>query len=395
MARTQVRTVTIGFNLESPFREDPVLQAADQGVRAKQLLEEHGFQVQGARLCTQPFPEYVGGLETGDVLNYFRALQTVLGRSSIYACGIGPIRASHWDAERRFVDLLPELLAQNPSLAATIDVLDDAGRPHDLACRAAAEVTLAASRISADGTANLHFAALASCPPNTPFFPAAYHSGGRSGLSVGLQSAAMVQRAFKKDVGLDDAEDILTEMLSGYCTALEGAVQEVAGELGLEYLGIDLSPAPGKEASIADAVEQLSKKPVGEPGTLSVLRLITNALARVPVKRCGYSGLMIPVLEDVGLALRNVEGYFDIPSLLSYSSVCGTGLDTIPIPGDSDPEVVAALIRDVASLSAKLHKPLSARLFPIPGLRAGEITNFRHRVLVNTAVMGLSLRRTR
>lgn len=42
---------------------------------------------------------------------------------------------------------------------------------------------------------------------------------------------------------------------------------------------------------------------------------------------------------------------------------------------------------DVASLALRLHKPLSARLFPVPGKQAGERTEFSSPYLTNTLVL--------
>jgi uncharacterized protein len=99
--------------------------------------------------------------------------------------------------------------------------------------------------------------------------------------------------------------------------------------------------------------------------------------------------LMLPVLEDVGLAERNTQGLLRLSSLLAYSAVCGTGLDTIPLPGDVSEAQLTAVLLDVATLGWKLAKPLSARLFPIPGKQAGERTEFDFAYFVNTTVMAV------
>ena len=80
---------------------------------------------------------------------------------------------------------------------------------------------------------------------------------------------------------------------------------------------------------------------------------------------------------------------YSIAALLSYSSVCGTGLDTIPLAGDAPIERVAALLADVAALAYRLSKPLAARLFLVPGGHAGELTNFNSPYLTNTRIMAL------
>lgn len=116
----------------------------------------------------------------------------------------------------------------------------------------------------------------------------------------------------------------------------------------------------------------------GGAGTLAVARAITSVLQSMPVdiqvgkifilliismcmfilkslQRCGYNGLMLPAAEDMGLAARAGEGKLSITNLLSYSSVCGTGIDTVPIPGDTSAESIALLYLDVVALSNKVR----------------------------------------
>ena len=81
---------------------------------------------------------------------------------------------------------------------------------------------------------------------------------------------------------------------------------------------------------------------------------------------------MLPVLEDEVLAQRAAEGRFSVNDLLLYSAVCGTGLDTVPIPGSTTPDEMAAIFLDMATLAIALDKPLTARLMPIPGLAVGR-----------------------
>jgi uncharacterized protein (UPF0210 family) len=98
---------------------------------------------------------------------------------------------------------------------------------------------------------------------------------------------------------------------------------------------------------------------------------------------------MLPVLEDVTLAIRAAEGVLTAKDLLLFSTVCGAGLDTLPLPGDSSPEQLSALLLDVAALACRLNKPLTARLMPVPGKQAGEVTEFQFDYFVNSRVMAL------
>ena len=60
-------------------------------------------------------------------------------------------------------------------------------------------------------------------------------------------------------------------------------------------------------------------------GTLTAAATITAALKDIKVKQPGFSGLMLPILEDARLAQRWSEGRLSLDALLSYSAVCGTG----------------------------------------------------------------------
>lgn len=77
---------------------------------------------------------------------------------------------------------------------------------------------------------------------------------------------------------------------------------------------------------------------IGEFGTLAAVSAVTSAvksLASHGIKLIGYNGLMLPVMEDLILAERASQNppTFSLRDLLIFSSVCGVGLDTVPVPG--------------------------------------------------------------
>ncbi len=106
-------------------------------------------------------------------------------------------------------------------------------------------------------------------------------------------------------------------------------------------------------------------------------------------RKCGFSGLMMPVLEDNILARRAAVGGFGVTQALAYSAVCGTGLDTVPLPGEVSEGQLMGVLLDVAALAATLRKPLTARLMPVPGRKAGEPTEFDFPFFANSRVMPL------
>jgi uncharacterized protein (UPF0210 family) len=98
---------------------------------------------------------------------------------------------------------------------------------------------------------------------------------------------------------------------------------------------------------------------------------------------------MLPLLEDWTMARRSHENLYSLDSLLLYSTVCGTGLDTIPLAGDTGQPEIAALLLDLAALAVKLDKPLTARLVPVPGIAAGASTQFNFEFFANARAFAI------
>lgn len=157
-------------------------------------------------------------------------------------------------------------------------------------------------------------------------------------------------------------------------------------KMRLEYRGIDLSLATslGKIGTLLPVWKHFGLQ-FGENGSLALARAITKGIEDTKIKKCGYSGLMIPVFEDYGLA--KISKSLNVQQILTYSAVCGTGLDAIPLPGEISVRELSNILKDIYALSEKWGKPLSARLFPIPGKKKQERTNMRCPYLVDAYVM--------
>ena len=116
--------------------------------------------------------------------------------------------------------------------------------------------------------------------------------------------------------------------------------------------------------------------------------MITTTIKQLDVRRIGYCGLMLPVIEDPVLAQRASENRYTVQDLLLFSAVSGTVLDVIPLPGETTADELERLLQDVAALSLKYeNKALSARLFLIPGKVAGEKVTFANPWLTGVRIM--------
>ena len=163
----------------------------------------------------------------------------------------------------------------------------------------------------------------------------------------------------------------------------------------MPFGGIDfsLAPFPDDAVSLGAAMERLGVSSTGMHGSLAAAAILTDTLDRARFPRAGFSGLMLPVLEDTVLARRAGDGTLTVMDLLLYSTVCGTGLDTIPLPGDTTTDQLAAILLDVACLGQRLDKPLTARLMPIPGKKAGDMTDFDFSYFANSRIMAIRAER--
>jgi uncharacterized protein len=270
-------------------------------------------------------------------------------------------------------------------LAADL-ILD--GRASVAMAEACARAVSQLARSTRQGFGNLRFAATAHCPPNIPFLPAAYHAGGPPRFSIAVQPADVVAEAVQGPGTLSEIEARVVLALEEAARPLERLANDLASAHGISLVGIDLSPAPAPgDATIGGAIEAVGVDRFGAPGTLYVAAMLARAVRRTRVQRSGFSGLMLPVLEDSVLAERYAERAPSLHELLLYSAVCGTGLDTVPLPGDVSEAALAGTYLDVAALSIALGgKPLTARLFPVPDAVPGTQTAYTFEYFHNTRV---------
>jgi len=384
--RPKVRAITAFIHLDRERYQMEFSEAVQFLKIARTTFESRNQTVQTLRVATQPFPEYTRGLSREQTIQFFKNLDGLAQQEHIVV-SIGPAYLSGTDGDAQ-ADLLAEILKNSKALFGTVYVTNDSA-VNWRAVQAAARVTKTLADSTPNSEGSFHFAALASVPPNSPFFPAAYLTGAGHQFSVGLESAGTVAAAVQNAPDPATAQRRLIDLLFQQASGLESLARRVDAERGWSYLGLDLSPAPSKNNSIAAAIESLSKQPFGSSGTLSAVATVTSALKEIGLRRTGYSGLMLPILEDPVLSERWNSGSISLDALLSYSAVCGTGLDTIPLPGDTSVDTLARIIGDVASLSVKWNKPLSARLLPVAGKRPGDQTEFTDPSLLNATIQPL------
>lgn len=394
----KIRSITYFCNPRYPFRAE-VLQEAGRFLQAaRQAYEAAGYEVQTTRLATVPFPELLGEKHLDTLPAAAQELELILGQIHVEYAALGPALPEH----RRSYELIPEAIAGTKNVFLSGAMTDSrAGAVALEAVRKCAQVIVRCARLEPNGFANLRFAALANVPAGSPYFPAAFQARGGPAFAVATEAADLAVEAFAGAATVSGGQAALTAAVQKHADALGRTARALVLHRGVRkqgertgrarFAGIDfsLAPFPDVAISVGSAFERMGVPRTGMHGSLAAAAILTDAVDRARFKRAGFSGLMLPVMEDATLARSAADGKLTIKDLLMYSAVCGTGLDTIPLPGETTENQIAAVLLDLAALALRLDKPLTARLMPIPNKKAGDVTGFDFAFFANSKVMEL------
>lgn len=383
----KIRSITYFANPGFPIDAGVLDRAGEFITAARPAFSEAGYEVQTARLAIPPFPTLLPSLEPLAVIRYARELEEKAKIQGYDYVSLGPALPDHPES----YSLIPDALqATQDAFFSGLMTTPNGGVsiPAVLAC---AEVIYRAAPLTPDGFANLRFAALANVLPGAPFFPAAYHNGHGAAFALATEAADLAVKAFSLASSLQDARRDLILEVERHASEMTRVAQSMAERTNLFFGGIDftLAPFPQAAISLGTAIERLGVPAVGLHGSLAAAAILADTLDQANFPRTGFSGLMLPVMEDSTLAERAADGSLTVTDLLMYSAVCGTGLDTVPLPGNTSVDELSGVLLDLAALAQRLDKPLTARLMPIPGKSEGEPTDFDFAYFANSRIMGL------
>lgn len=379
----KIRSITVFCQPGFPVNRLLLQKVGIFANHARKLFQDKGFEVQSLRLATPPFEQFIAPVDLSLAAQSYAIEAHADGFEYI---SLGPASANT-DAYKA----IPEALSKSDRIFISANLTTPAGAVSLAAARACAETIVRLSRLEPDGFANLRFCSLANVPANTPFFPAAYAQLGRPVFALALEAADLAVQAFNHAGSLQEASASLIAEVGKHARQLEEIANRLSQMYGYEFKGLDftLAPFPTDAVSIGRALESLGLESFGQPGSLFASAFLTNTLDQADFKRTGFNGLMLPVLEDNGLARSASDGHLKLSDLLLFSAVCGAGLDVIPLPGDTTAEQLTPILLDLAALSLRLNKPLTARLMPIPGKKAGEMTAFDFGYFANSRILSV------
>jgi hypothetical protein len=352
---------------------------------AQSVFSEAGITVETIRLATPPFPLW---LPLQDIVPMVQELSIETSAVGMDYLSLGPALPEHPESYA----LIPDVLANTQNVFMTGLVTTPNHELDLVAARKCAEIITKLALIEPNGFGNLYFSALANVKPFCPFFPTAFGDFEQPAFSLAIEGASIALEAFTEAKSLTEARSNLIHHVEDEAAKLAELGTKFASMYKYTFKGLDftLAPHPDTNASITRALEALGLPAFGEAGSVAASAFITDTLDRARYPRIGFNGLMLPVLEDSTLAQRAREGSLNLHSLLLCSAVCGTGLDVIPLPGNATAEEIYPIVLDMAALALRLDKQLTARLMPIPGKHAGEVTEFTFDYFANGGILPLN-----
>lgn len=397
----RIRTVTAFISI-SPNDLDVVDVLKNKIQKCSELLNEmersligKGYELQTKRIATNPFDEWLTDTDISmdKVKHHLQLLDSILETYGIEFCSLGPAQTVFSS------QFCGTIVSSSHRFSCSADV--SAANTEE--ANAAAENILAISQLAdgkhlEGGLGNFRFCAACCCKAFIPFFPGSKGKAGcELGFALGLENGALANKLLSESKTIAQISTVFKSGMVEALMPLQNICEEVSGRISdSTYLGIDssLNPSLDDGGSVAEAIEIIDEVggSFGGRGSLACAAEITKALQSLPgLKLTGYCGLMLPVCEDrrlSELASKN-PSELTITQLLNISSVCGVGVDTVPIPGDTTKEELASLILDVAGLADRWGKSLSCRVFPYPNRSSGEETLFDSPYMCNCKVFSV------
>jgi hypothetical protein len=380
----KIRSITVFCQPGFPPNRLLLQQLGIFAGHARALYEQAGYEVESLRLATPPFVSF---LSPENLVESALTLAIETHAEGFEYISLGPVPADRPD----LLQSIPRVLAQTQNVFFSAHLTTPNHEVSLPAAQAAARLICQLAQVEPNGFANLYFCALANVPAYAPFFPAAYAQNSPPAFALALEAADLAEQAFSRAQCLQTARKTLIVEVESHAQKLEAIGQRLTEIYTYNFKGLDftLAPHPAQGVSIAKALEALGLPAFGLHGSLFASAFLTDTLDQAHYSRTGFNGLMLPVLEDAGLAQRASEGLLSTTDLMLCSAVCGTGLDVVPLPGDATPEQLCPVLLDIAALALRLEKPLTARLMPIPGKTAGDPTSFNFDYFANSRVLAL------
>lgn len=227
-----------------------------------------------------------------------------------------------------------------------------------------------AADVDTSGSGNFRFGAAMNVASNGPFFPFTYSGGGSMCFSIGLELAREINQIVGEGyVNLTQLRRKIIDHLEPQIHEIETLAETCTQKCGLIFAGIDfsLAPLPEEGSSVITILNSLGIMDINCVGTMFGTGYLTDILKHFAAnhKSVGFAGVMYSLLEDREYAAINDQNGFSLDRMIALSTMCGCGVDMVPIDYNTDDATLRTVLMEIACVSSRLKKPLGVRILPL------------------------------
>jgi len=354
---------------------------------AKAIESEFGVPVVNKRVALTPVAQMAGGCREKEYTPIAKAMDRVAKDIGIDLIGgfSAMVEKGFTKAAENLFASLPRALSSTDFVCAGVGVASTKAGINMDAVQQLGHLIKKAAELSKsrDGIACGKLAVLCNAPNDIPFMAGAFHGSGEpeAVVNIGVSGPSVVRSVLEqlpKDAPLQDVAEAVKKISFKITRVGEVVGREVARRLGVSFGIVDLSlaPTPHPGDSIAKILELMGLERVGTHGTTVALMMLVDAVkkggAMATSSVGGFSGTFIPASEDHGMIEAVRLGALTLDKLECMTAVCSVGLDMVPVPGNTPPETISAIIADEMAIGVINNKSTGVRIIPVPGKRAGQ-----------------------
>ncbi len=399
-----IRTITMGISLYSCIESDvkkctdkiydKICRKAENLVRTGCDIEkQYGIPIINKRISVTPIAAIAaaaaGDNEYFNCTPFAQALQKAADSCGVNFLGgfSALVQKGFSVSDKALIRSIPEALATTRNVCSSVNIASTkAGINMDAVAMMGKVIKDLAYRTKdEDSIGCAKLVVFANVPEDNPFMAGAFHGTGEGEcmINVGVSGPGVVKSALEKcDGDLCEVADVIKRTAFKITRVGQLVANEASGRLGVPFGIVDLSlaPTPAIGDSVAHILEQMGLESCGGCGTTAALALLNDAVKKGGVMASsqvgGLSGAFIPVSEDAGMIAAAQKGALSIEKLEAMTAVCSVGLDMIAIPGDTEADVISALIADEAAIGVVNTKTTAVRVIPAYGKTVGDSVSF-------------------
>ena len=399
--KLDIRAITLGVSLldcicstgaatRNKIREK-ILRTAGSLVKAGCDIEtEYGIPIINKRISVTPVALIAASCEEEDFTPFAKTLDSVAKELGVDFIGgfSALVQKGLTTGDKRLINSLPAALSHTDRVCASVNAAASRSGINMDAVRLMGEIIKKTAEATADrdGIGCAKLVVFCNAPEDNPFMAGAFHGPGEaeSVLNVGVSGPGVIKAALEncKEMNFDELADTIKKTAFKITRMGQLVGMEAAKRIGVPFgiLDLSLAPTPAVGDSVARILEEMGLEAAGTHGTTAALAMLTDMVKKGGIMASthvgGFSGAFIPVSEDEGMVAAVKSGSISLDKLEAMTCVCSVGLDMIPLPGDTTPATIAAIIADEMAIGMVNNKTTAVRVIPVPGKKAGQWAEF-------------------